>query len=303
MKMPRRHQGAALILVLWLVAALSLVVLASAHGIRQQTRHMGLSLERLRSESVLDAALQLIAQRMVSEKGTAAQYRRQRMVLGGSTIWLEITPANGLVDINVASDALFQALFQNVGRLAPGEAAVMVSRVRDFIDPDDVPSGIGGAEAAQYRAANWPAVPRNTGLDDLSELKAVLGMTPALYETIFPYLSINGEQRIDIRSAPSALIDALTGESGLGARIHSSPSDTQTSVPLSGIAAEFFTSAPAGGAQALRVRVFMQTEGGRWWQREAWIDLNERPDGLMPWTTLSLEPTRRVNNPEQEFKP
>lgn len=303
MKMPRRHQGAALILVLWLVAALSLVVLASAHGIRQQTRHMGLSLERLRSESVLDAALQLIAQRMVSEKGTAAQYRRQRMVLGGRTIWLEITPANGLVDINVASDALFQALFQNVGRLAPGEAAVMVSRVRDFIDPDDVPSGIGGAEAAQYRAANWPAVPRNTGLDDLSELKAVLGMTPALYETIFPYLSINGQQRIDIRSAPSALIDALTGESGLGARIHSSPSDTQTSVPLSGIAAEFFTSAPAGGAQALRVRVFMQTEGGRWWQREAWIDLNERPDGLMPWTTLSLEPTRRVNNPEQEFKP
>ena len=225
------------------------------------------------------------------------------MVLGGSTIWLEITPANGLVDINVASDALFQALFQNVGRLAPGEAAVMVSRVRDFIDPDDVPSGIGGAEAAQYRAANWPAVPRNTRLDDLSELKAVLGMTPALYETIFPYLGINGQQRIDIRSAPSALIDALTGESGLGARIHSSPSDAQTSVPLSGIAAEFFTSAPAGGAQALRVRVFMQTEGGRWWQREAWIDLNERPDGLMPWTTLSLEPTRRVNNPEQEFKP
>ena len=290
-------------MVLWLVAALSLVVLASAHGIRQQTRHVGLSLERLRSESDLDAAMQLIAQRMVSEKGTAIQYRRQRVALGGSTIWIETTPANGLVDINVASDALLQALFQNVGRLAPGEATVMVSRVRDFIDPDDVPSGIGGAEAAQYRAANWPAVPRNTGLDDLSELRSVLGMTPALYETIFPYLGINGQQRIDIRSAPSALIDALTGESGFGARIHSSPSDAQTSVPLSGIAAEFFTSTPTGGAQALRVRVFMQTEGGRWWQREAWIDLNDRPDGLMPWTTLSLEPTRRVNNPEQEFKP
>ncbi len=38
MTLPRKHKGTALILVLWLVAALSLVVLASAHGIRQQTR-------------------------------------------------------------------------------------------------------------------------------------------------------------------------------------------------------------------------------------------------------------------------
>ena len=53
----------------------------------------------------------------------------------------------------------------------------------------------------------------------------------------------------------------------------------------------------------MRVRAFMQAEGERWWQRDAWIDLSERPDGLTPWTTLSLEPTRRVNKPEQEFNP
>ena len=86
MTLPRKHKGTALILVLWLVAALSLVVLASAHGIRQQTRHVGLSLERLRSESILDAALQLAAQRLLAEKGTPARYRRQRMTLGPNEV-------------------------------------------------------------------------------------------------------------------------------------------------------------------------------------------------------------------------
>ena len=41
----------------------------------------------------------------------------------------------------------------------------------------------------------------------------------------------------------------------------------------------------------------------RWWLREVWMDLSERPDALTPWTTLSIEPTRRFLKPEQEFKP
>ena len=51
---PWRHgsAGAALVLVLWLVAALSLTVLAGAKGLRQQTQQAGLALERLRAEGV-----------------------------------------------------------------------------------------------------------------------------------------------------------------------------------------------------------------------------------------------------------
>lgn len=295
--------GAALVLVLWLVAALSLTVLAAAQGMRQQTQHVGLGLERLRAESVLDAALQLAAQRLQAGKESASQYRRERMALGSYDIWLETTPSGGLVDINVASDALLQALFQNVGGLTSGEAAILVSRVRDFIDPDDTPGGIGGAEAPQYRAAGWPVLPRNSALEDLSELKAVLGMTPELYEIIAPHLGINGQQRLEIDSTPPALIDALSGQKGLGARIHNSPPETRAGVLLAGATANFFSAASAGRGQAVRMRAFVQVENERWWLREAWIDPRERPDALTPWTTLSLEPTRRINKPEQEWSP
>lgn len=296
-------RGAALIMVLWLVAALSLVVLAGAQGVRQQTQRTTLDLERLRAESVLDAAIQLTAQRLLLDKGKDSQYRIQRLSLGQSDIWVEITPSGGLVDVNVASEALLQALFQRGGGLSQGEAAILASRVKDYIDPDDIPSGVGGAEAAQYRAAGWPSMPRNAALEDLSDLKSVLGMTAGLYEIIAPHLGINGQQRIEIDSAPPALIDALTGQQGLGARIQKSPPEMRAGVLLSGAAAEFFTPARSSGGQTLRLRAFTQAEGDRWWQREVWMDLSDRPDALTPWTTRSVEPTRRFNKPEQEFKP
>jgi general secretion pathway protein K len=299
----RRSRGAALILVLWLVASLSLVVMASARGVRQQTQLAALDLERMRSETVLDAGIQLAVQRVMSEKAADSGYFIQRLPLGGNDVWVEITPSGGLVDVNVASEALMQALFQRAGGLTPGEAAILVSRVRDFIDPDDTPGGVGGAELPQYRAAGWPSIPRNGALDDLSELRSVLGMTSELYEIIAPHLGINGQQRIEIGSAPPALIDVLTGQPGLGARVHNSPPEMRAGALQVGAAADFFSPARAGGGQTVRVKAFVRTESDRWWQREAWVDLSERPGNLTPWTMLSLEPTRRFNKPEQEFKP
>jgi len=299
---PGAQRGAALILVLWLVAALSLTVLAGARGIRQQTQRAAIDLERMRMEPVLDVARQLAVQRLLQEGSQARGYRDWQVQLGPYGVRLEIIPSGGLVDVNVASDAMLLALLHKVGGLTPGEAAIMISRIRDYIDPDDEPGGIGGAEAPQYRAAGWPVLPRNGPLDDLSELRFVLGMTPELYEIISPYLGINGQQRIEIDAAPPALIDALTGQPGLGAQIQSSPPEMRAGGLLSGAAAQIFSSARMGGG-TVKVRAMVQTDQGHWWQREAWVDLSTRPNSLTPWTTLSLEPTRRMNPPPQEPHP
>ncbi|WP_020226492.1 general secretion pathway protein GspK [Acidovorax sp. MR-S7] len=293
----KNKRGTALVLVLWLVAALSLLVLVSASSIRQQTQRVSVDLERLRMELALDTALQLGVQKLMADRSAAGLYRRQRLQLDENTIQIEIIPASGLVDVNVASDALLQALLERAGGMTSGEAVIMTARIRDYIDPDSEPGGVGGAEAPQYRAAGKPTGPKNGGLDDLSELRMVLGMTPELYEIISPYLAINGQSRIQIDAAPPSLIDVLSGQQGLGERIHSSPPESRESELMAGPAAEFF-SVGQSGAGAVRMRVSIQADGGRWWQREAWIDLSARPDSLTPWTTLSLEPTRRMNSPE-----
>ncbi|MBS0507002.1 MAG: general secretion pathway protein GspK [Proteobacteria bacterium] len=298
----QHNRGAALVLVLWLVAALSLVVLASAQGMRLQTRRVGVELERMRAEQMLDAALELGAQRLMVDRGAPGRYREWRMPMGDAAARLEIIPAAGLVDVNVATEQLLEAVLEKIGGLPPGEANIMASRIKDFIDPDDAPSGAGGAEAPQYRAAGRIVMPRNAPVDDLSELQMVLGMTPQLYGIISPYLGINGKARIAVDAAPPALIDKLTGQPGLGARIHSTPLEGRADL-LTGVAANFFSPDAGGGGGALKLRASVRTQDGRWWQREAWVDLSERPDTLTPWTTLSLEPTRRMQTPQQEMNP
>ncbi|WP_243457510.1 general secretion pathway protein GspK [Ottowia testudinis] len=265
---------------------------------------MALELDRMRAQVVLDGALQLVAGKMITDKSLSSSYRRLHMRLGDADAWVEIVPSSGLIDINVARPELLQALFQRVGGVPAGEATALGARIRDFIDPDDVPSPLGGAELAQYRAAGSPVVPRNTGIDDMSELKLVLGMTPELYEIIAPFLGVNGQQRIALYSAPPALIDALSGQPGLGARIQASPPEMRGAMLEPGITTEFFSIVPAGGAdQTIRLRAYVQTRDQRWWQRQMWLDLQARPGSTMPWTTRAVEPTRRVNRPDQEFNP
>lgn len=298
----RRRRGAALILVLWLVAALSLTVLAGMRSVRQQTQRAGIDLQRLRVEPVLDAARQIAMQAWTHSSGKPQTYRTWHLHLDTWDVQLEAIPSSGLVDVNVASDALLTTFLQRVGGLAPGEAAIMASRIRDYIDPDDIPGGVGGAEAAQYRAAGWPTLPRNGALADLTDLRMVLGMTPELYDIISPYLGLNGQQRIALDAAPPALIDALAGQPGLGARIHASPPEMRATALQSAVLAELFSATPTSSG-TIKVIARLRTEDGHGWEREAWMDLSMRPDTLTPWTTISLEATRRMPIPPSEGRP
>ena len=295
------RRGAALILVLWLVAALSLSVLAGSRSVRQYTRATDIDLERIQAGLVLDAARSIAMQAWLGA-GARGGYRTWHVQLGDADVQLEVIPAEGLLDVSVASDALMNAFFQRVGKLPPGEAAIMTSRIRDYIDPDDTPGGIGGAEAPQYKAAGWPVSPRNGALVDASDLRMVLGMTPELYDIIAPYLSVDGQQHIAIDAAPPVLIDALSGQPGLGARIHSSSPEMRTSTLQSAVMAELFGAASSSGGP-IKVVARMQTGQGHWWERQAWMDLRNRPDTLTPWTTLSLENVRRVPPPAGEERP
>ena len=291
-------------MVLWMVTALSLVVLAGSRGARQHTQRVALELDRMRAQVVLDGALQLVAGNMITDKALTRSYRRLQMRLGDVDAWVEVVPSSGLIDINVVQPELLQVLFQRVGGLTAGEATALATRIHDFIDPDDVPSPLGGAELAQYRAAGSNVVPRNAGIEDLSELKLVLGMTPELYEIIVPFLGINGQQRIALYSAPPALIDALSGQHGLGARLQASPPELRGGMLEPGITTELFSTMPAGGGdQTIRLRAFVQTRDQRWWQRQVWLDLHPTLGSITPWTTRAVEPTRRINKPEQELNP
>jgi general secretion pathway protein K len=80
----------------------------------------------------------------------------------------------------------FSALMQGLG-IGQGEAQKVAASLADWIDSDQAEQP-GGAEDAAYAGAETPYRTAGTLVVDPSELRAVAGVTPELYERIRPWI-------------------------------------------------------------------------------------------------------------------
>lgn len=80
----------------------------------------------------------------------------------------------------------FQALMQALG-VDGRQAAAVAAATADWIDTDSVPQP-GGAEDDYYTRAATPYRTANRWMTSASELRAVAGVTPALYRTLRPWI-------------------------------------------------------------------------------------------------------------------
>jgi general secretion pathway protein K len=82
--------------------------------------------------------------------------------------------------------AQFEALMQSLG-IGQAEAQKVAVSLSDWIDTD-LTEQPGGAEDASYAGAETPHRTANTLVADASELRAVAGVTPELYDRIRPWV-------------------------------------------------------------------------------------------------------------------
>ncbi|WP_461583065.1 type II secretion system minor pseudopilin [Tepidiphilus sp. HLB4] len=286
-----RAAGLALPAVLWLVVALSLTLLGLTLQTRQQIDFTRWYLDQTEARLRLDAALSLTAQALTTDPRLGERYTRLQWRIGEDSVLVAITSANGLVNLNVADEIVLQTLLARVGGLAPADAAILACRIRDWIDPDDLPSCPGGAEAAQYLAAGWPSLPRNGPMDDPSDLLAVLGFDRSVYDKIKNFIGREGRNLIDVRAAPPDLLDAFTGEPNAHERIRAMIETNQDPVTLGVLdPAVFAPLSQRNESLRYRLQAELHTADGRRWRRTVWIDRNARPDTLTPWTTETVDP-------------
>ncbi len=113
----------------------------------------------------------------------------------------------GLVDeerkINlnlVKSRDVLQRLFKECGGLPKDEAQAMAEALIDWRDEDDDAS-MSGAESRYYKGLNPPYAPRNQALKALPELLYIKGMTPAIYEKILPYVTLESSGLVNVNTA------------------------------------------------------------------------------------------------------
>ena len=213
MNAPRHKQrGAALIVVMLIAATLSFVALALVGAVSQSAQRTGGTAARAellwRAVSAEAIAKAAISEALRQTEGGGPPLTSDHPLFSeqliipfpngaGAMIFADATRCFNLNSLGAAAGSdsdgdesgprtEFIELMKAIG-LGETEASNLASVVRDWIDADSIPE-IGGAEDGFYTALPTPYRTGGARLASVSELRAMQGVTPAIYAAASPFL-------------------------------------------------------------------------------------------------------------------
>lgn len=208
--MKRTQRGVALLLVMWACTLLAILLggyaaLAHTEGL-QSTYQFQQARAHYAAEAGLMRAIYALQAPNMNDRWIA-DGRLYPFAFDDSKVGISIIAENGKVDINAATPDILANLFiaAGVDQNHAGELAQSVINWRSFaVSPQQA-----AERKAAYTAAGRDYGPRSGPFASLDELQMVLGMSPALYEAIAPYITIwSGRTSPDPNTAP--LLDLAT---------------------------------------------------------------------------------------------
>ncbi len=208
----RHARGAALLLVLWLIALLAALV--GAFALTARTEHLqGRALHRgVVASEAARAGLEYAVARVIDTRPEGRWLpdgRDYAWRFHDAALTLHIVDETGKVDLNVAQPPLLAALLQAAGAEAD-MAEQLAGAIADWRDTDDLGQPSGAAEDPQYAAAGLPYGAKDAPFEDIGELQQVLGMTPALYAAVAPHVTVHsGLPSPDPRFAGALVLQAM----------------------------------------------------------------------------------------------
>lgn len=206
---PAKERGAALLTVLLLVAVMAVVSAMALERLTLATRLAANAGAIGQARAYADAA-EFIARLRITDLVAAQPGKTtlqggwlgtpQSLPVPDGTATARVTDSGNCFNLNsvVAGDdesnlkvrpvgvSQFQALMQLLGIDASAGQRVAVA-LADWIDTDSIPQP-GGAEDERYLQAERPYRTSNRFMMDSSELRAVAGVTPAIYAVLRPWI-------------------------------------------------------------------------------------------------------------------
>lgn len=207
-----RSDGAALLLVLWLIVLLTALV--GAFAMTARVEHMqGQVLARgLSANSAARAGLEYALHRLALDDPRLqwqADGRPYEWQYAGAKVEIRIVSETGKVDLNQADAALLSGLLRALGSDS-GEAARLAGAIIDWRDPDSLTQISGGAEDADYASAGRAYGAKDAEFESIAELEQVLGFTPGVYADIAPHVTVHSRLvRPDPAFASAPVLDAM----------------------------------------------------------------------------------------------
>ncbi len=219
-----RERGVALLLAILVVAVLTVIVLPFLYDGRVERAvaanlYTGLQASHLARSGVVfaEALLRDDTQTSNAYDGldeTWAKFNNVPIAAGGGTVAIVVEDETGklnvnrLVGDNGEPDAQWRSFLDRL-LVMRGQDPALVEPLIDWIDPDDRPTGFGGAEASYYLGLTPPYRPANRRLMTIAELRLVKGWEPKVVEAMAPFLTVYGGGQVNFNTAPREVLIAL----------------------------------------------------------------------------------------------
>lgn len=205
----RGEEGAALLSVLLLVAVMAVLAATALEKLRLST-HLaanGAAIDQARAYSHAAETLALmrisdLVERDAGKTTLAGGWngRSTNLPIPGGLATARVRDGGNCFNLNSVSRgqtateltasptgiAQFVALMEAI-EIRPDIARRVAGALADWVDTDDVPSS-DGAEDSYYQGLASPYLAANARLQDISELRAVAGVTPEIYQRLRPWI-------------------------------------------------------------------------------------------------------------------
>lgn len=315
----KRQQGVALVLVLMIVAIV-VVIAVSMSGRLQLTLQRQQNLQQQQQAFWYAMGAEAFARQILrrSLQGQETSHLGQDWAQQGAqfpvpdgTISGVITDLRGCFNLNALYQAplpagqaqqeatveqqSFQRLLELVALDLSMPAEYLMARIADWLDEDSLLRTAGSAEDDDYAALPFPYYTGNTLMGTVTELRAILDVTPDDYKLLQPYVCVipdNQQLRINantLTEETAVLLSAIVAELDQSAAL-----EVIASRPDNGFSSteEFWGTGPLAGIQVEESLKELVTVSSEYYQLTARIGYQET--GMQMQSILKVQEGERV---------
>jgi general secretion pathway protein K len=264
-------QGLALIAVLWIVAALSIIAMGMLHAVRAEVRVISSARQAVVAGALGDAAINLVIQELLSTPARTLRLASVEKTFEGVGISVQVLPLTGLIDINAAPKSLLESLFLVAGRITPQDAAALAQAAVDARSTRDDRGRAQGFEATE-------------------DLLRVPGFDYALYASISPLITadVQGGGRVNPVAAPIGVLIVLAdGNVDLANRVATERDAGKVGVDTSSLNRTHVDD--NASSQRFRMQARVPLADGALMISTQVVDLVNRPQSNLPWRVFRSE--------------
>ncbi len=232
---PLAQKGAISIIALWILAILAILATGFAYRMSLELKLSGYQLERLKATYLARAGINRAIYELerdttlncdaLNEPWSNNPEAFREVLVGDGTYtvsypWTESKKKDryGLIDeerrinINQASPhrelkRLFSLIAEGIS--SPIDADELAACVKDWRDPDSTESEPNGAEETYYQSLENPYHCKNGSFQTIEELLLVKGVTPEIFSNLQDLITVYGDGKVNINTAPGEVLEAL----------------------------------------------------------------------------------------------